>query len=140
MQLTKHTDFGLRVLIYLAALPKGRLASIDEISNVFGLSRNHINKIVHRLGIEGFIATQRGKGGGLRLAMAPDDIMVGDAVRALESTLEPIDCMQPQPCRLLPSCKLKKVLNDAVEAFLQELDCYSLADILTDEDIVKLLS
>lgn len=139
MQLTKHTDYGLRVLIYLCALAKDRNASIDEIAQTFEVSRNHINKIVHRLGLEGFITTQRGKGGGIRLGPNPSEIVVGDVVRILESNLEPVDCGQPTPCLLLPSCKLKFVLDDAVEAFMRELDAYTLADIVTKKDVIKLV-
>lgn len=83
MQLTRHTDYALRVLIHLAATPAGR-ATIPEIADVYDLSRNHLMKVVHHLGQGGFIATQRGRGGGFTLARAPEAIALGAVVRHTE--------------------------------------------------------
>lgn len=138
MQLTRYTDYGLRILIYLAAAPEGQSASISEVCDTFDISRNHVNKIVHQLGKEGFIVTQRGKGGGFRLARAPEQIGVGEVVRSLEVNLQPVDCQQPSACILLPSCQLKSVLADAIGAFMAELDNHTLADIVQPADVVRL--
>lgn len=140
MQLTRYTDYGLRILMYLAAAPQGYSASISEVCDTFDISRNHVNKIVHQLGKEGFIITQRGKGGGFRLARSPAEIGLGDVVRKLEANLQPVDCLQPSPCVLLPSCQLKRVLADAIGAFMAELDRYVLADMVAPADIVKLFA
>ncbi len=83
MQLTRHTDYALRVLIHLAAKPSGR-ATIPEIADAYGLSRNHLMKVVHHLGQGGFLDTRRGRGGGFTLARAPDSISLGDVVRHTE--------------------------------------------------------
>lgn len=139
MQLTRYTDYGLRTLIYLSVLPAGRSASIDEVSEVFGLSRNHVNKIVHQLGKEGLVITQRGKGGGMRIGRDPSEINLGDVVRRLENNLEAVNCDQPDICVLLPGCHLKNVLADAMAAFLRELDQYVLADLVHKPQIVRLL-
>lgn len=128
MQLTRYTDYGLRVLMYLALLPEGQNASIDTVCQTYGISRNNINKIVHHLGKAGFIRTQRGKGGGITLNRPAQDIGLGDAVRVMESTLTIIDCNKPA-CTLLPACRLKGALAQAVEAFLSVLDSYTLADL-----------
>lgn len=139
MQLTRYTDYGLRTLIYLSVLPSGRSASIDEVSEVFGLSRNHVNKIVHQLGKEGLVVTQRGKGGGMRIARDPADINLGDVVRRLENNLQAVNCEQPDICVLLPGCHLKTVLADAMAAFMRELDQYALADLVHKPQVVRLL-
>lgn len=138
MQLTRYTDYGLRILMHLSTASAGHIASISEVCERFDLSRNHVNKIVHQLGKEGFIVTQRGKGGGFRLARPPSEIVVGDVVRKLESNLQPVDCEQPSACVLLPSCQLRLVLADAVKAFMAELDRYVLADMVAPADVVRL--
>lgn len=138
MQLTRYTDYGLRILMYLAAAPEGQSASISEVCDTFDISRNHVNKIVHQLGKEGFIITQRGKGGGFRLARAPEQIGIGDVVRKLEANLQPVDCQQPSACVLLPSCQLKLILNDAIQAFMAELDRHVLADMVQPADVVRI--
>jgi len=132
LQLTRYTDYGLRILIYLALLPAGRRASIDEISEAYGVSRNNVNKIVHHLGKEGVIDTKRGKGGGFCLKLPPDQINLGEMVVMLENTLQVVDCTTPA-CRILPACKLKGVLQQATGAFLDTLKTYTLADLLEDQ-------
>jgi len=128
MQLTRYTDYGLRVLMYLALLPKGERASIDQISDIYGVSRNNVNKIVHQLGKKGIIDTKRGKGGGLSLAKLPCDINIGDMVRMLENTLHVVECGTPA-CRILPACKLKGVFQEATNAFMTSLGQYTLDDL-----------
>jgi Rrf2 family nitric oxide-sensitive transcriptional repressor len=132
MQLTRYTDYGLRTLIYLALLPSGRRASIDEISSTYDISRNNVNKIVHQLGKAGIIETKRGKGGGVYLKRAPQDLNIGDLVGLLENTLQIVECQTPR-CRILPVCKLKGILEQATRAFVDSLKAYTLADLLEDE-------
>lgn len=141
MQLTKHTDYSLRLLMYLALLPKNKLANIDEISAIYDISRNNINKIVHHLGKEGIIETKRGKGGGFYLKVAPKDINLGDMVSILENTLEIVDCETPS-CPIVSACYLKKVLNRATQAFMDILKQYTLADLLNKnkEDLIVILN
>ena len=129
MQLTRYTDYGLRLLTYLALLPEGQRANIAEISAAYGLSRNHINKIVHQLGKSGVIDTRRGKGGGFMLNRKPAQVNLGEIVRLLENSLQVIDCAEP-PCRIAPTCRLKLMLSEATTAFLTTLDQYTLADLV----------
>lgn len=129
MHLTRHTDYGLRILIYLALLEEDRLASIDEISDKYGVSRNTVNKIVHQLGTEEVIETRRGKGGGFRLKAKPSAINIGDIVELLESNLTVVDCEANQ-CRIAPVCRLQGVLKQATDSFLQTLRSFTLEDIL----------
>ncbi|MDF2176636.1 Rrf2 family transcriptional regulator [Aliiglaciecola sp. CAU 1673] len=132
MQLTRYTDYGLRTLIYLALLPEGRQASIDEISAIYDVSRNNLNKIVHQLGKAGVIRTKRGKGGGFVLNKAPATINLADMVLLLENSMQVVECHQP-PCRILPACKLKQILHQATAAFIAELRKYSLADLVGEQ-------
>jgi Rrf2 family nitric oxide-sensitive transcriptional repressor len=130
MKLTAFTDYSLRVLMYLAADPTQR-ATIAEIAAAFDISENHLVKVVHFLGKQGWIETLRGKGGGIQLAMAPDAINVGRVVRDTEGSALPAECFLPEggACILTPMCRLKNVLAEAVKAFYFVLDKYTLADI-----------
>jgi Rrf2 family nitric oxide-sensitive transcriptional repressor len=141
MQLTRYTDYGLRTLIYLALLPSGRRASIDEISTTYDISRNNLNKIVHQLGKAGIIETKRGKGGGFSLKQAPQTINLGDLVVLLENTLQLVECNTPQ-CRILAACKLKEILRQATQAFIDNLNAYTLADLLEGEakELIQILN
>lgn len=132
MQLTRYTDYGLRTLIYLALLPQGRRASIDEISSTYDISRNNVNKIVHQLGKAGIIETKRGKGGGFYLKRAPQDLNIGDLVMLLENTLQVVECQKPQ-CRIVAACKLKVILGEATQAFIDSLKAYTLGDLLEND-------
>lgn len=125
MQLTSFTDYGLRALMYMATLPQGQITNITEVTNIYGLSRNHMVKIINQLSRAGFIATTRGKNGGIRLGMEPHNIIIGDVVRKMEP-LQLVDC---STCAITPACRLKKAINDAVQMFLRELDNYTLADL-----------
>lgn len=139
MQLTRHTDYGIRILTYLALLPNEERASIDIISTLYGISRNNVNKIVHQLGKAKVIETRRGKGGGFFLALAPEQINIGEMILLLENTIEVIDC-KTQQCLILPSCRFKKILNEATQAFIDSLKQYTLADLIDDskEDLIGL--
>lgn len=132
MQLTRYTDYALRVLIYLAH-KDAALATIGELVSVYGVSENHLMKIVHGLAKLGYIRTLRGKGGGMRLALAPEQINLGEVVRNTEGTLHVVECLATGykgGCRLDPSCKLKGVLQDAQDAFFGHLDRFTLRDLV----------
>ncbi|ACI51292.1 transcriptional regulator, BadM/Rrf2 family [Gluconacetobacter diazotrophicus PA1 5] len=139
MRLTLHTDYALRTLIYLGTRTD-RLVSIHEIAQAYGISENHLMKIIHRLGRGGFIETVRGRGGGLRLARAADAIRIGDVVRYTEEDMALVGCMQgddpsapdARPCVLADACRLKGVLGEALGAFTAVLDRYTLADMITE--------
>jgi Rrf2 family nitric oxide-sensitive transcriptional repressor len=133
MQLTRYTDFGIRILMYLAVQSEREsLFRIAEVTSVFDLSSNHVAKIIHQLGKKGYLQTVRGKSGGFRLAKAADEVLIGQLVRDLEHSLSPIDCDSPY-CRFTPICKLKGVLGQAVTAYLAVLDQYTLADIVSNK-------
>lgn len=130
MKLTAFTDYSLRVLIYLAADPDRR-ATIAEICRAFDIKENHLTKVVHHLGKRGWVATTRGKGGGLVLAKAASEICVGHVVRDTEGQAAPAECFgqEESSCAIVSCCRLKGVLAEAVKAFYAVLDRYTLADI-----------
>lgn len=131
MQITSHTDYALRVLLYLATTPTGK-ANVPELSEFFSISRNHLVKVVHRLGNKGFVKTTRGKGGGFMLSRPPEKISIGDVVRAMENHFYWMECFDPkqQHCRFLPACGLKQLFADAGDVYLSLLDQATLADVL----------
>ncbi len=139
MRLTQYTDYALRVLIYVG-LRQDRPATIPEIARCYGISRNHLMKVVHRLGMWGYVETLRGKGGGLRLARLPREISLGQVVRRAEENLDLVECFDPERnrCCIAPACLLRKALQEALESFLATLDGYTLADLLQSRS--KLLS
>lgn len=134
MQLTMYTDYSLRVLIYLG-LRRDRLSTVSEIAQSYGISRNHLVKVVHNLSTLGFIVSTRGKGGGLSLAHPPERIVIGDVVRHTEASFNVVECFdrKNKSCPITPVCRLKSVLSDAADAFLRVLDGYTLADMLKNE-------
>lgn len=130
MQLTRYSDYAFRVLLYLALDP-ARLVTIEEIAGAYMISKAHLTKVVHELGLLGFVETVRGRRGGLRLARRPDEIGVGEIVRATESSLELVECFEPHgECVIEPACALHAVLHEALAGFLAVLDGYTLADLV----------
>ncbi|MCP5268489.1 MAG: Rrf2 family transcriptional regulator [Zoogloeaceae bacterium] len=138
MHITQHTDFALRALIYLGSNEE-RLVTIQEISERFGVSRNHLMKVVNQLIRAGFVEGVRGKGGGLRLARPMPEISVGDVVRRMERGMNLVECFgEGCSCILDPDCKLKVALSSALAAFLKVLDDLSLADIVGKKEVLIL--
>lgn len=131
MRLTVYTDYTLRVLMYLGLKADG-WATIREISDTYGISKNHLMKIVQDLGREGLVDTVRGKNGGLRLTRPPDQIRIGDIVRNAEADFKIVECfdVETSRCRIQEGCVLAGALNQALAAFLQVLDGYTLADLI----------
>lgn len=141
MRLTTFTDYSLRVMIYLG-LHGNRLATIGDIAAAYGVSKNHLMKVVHFLGQQGYVETQRGKSGGLRLARAPEDINLGKLVRASESNTLLLECFEPESsrCKIEPVCALRGILGRSLQAFFAVLDEYTLADVLHNrEQLANLL-
>lgn len=131
MRLTVYTDYALRVLMYLAVKDDG-LATISEVAASYGISKNHLMKVAHQLGVAGYVETVRGRSGGLRLAKPVEAIGLGDVVRRTEPDMALVQCFEPvaAPCAIRPSCVLRRALDKARAAFLDVLDGYSLADLV----------
>ena len=126
MRLTRYTDYALRVLMHLATHPD-RPASIGLIARSYGISQNHLMKVVHDLGKEGFLVTTRGRGGGLKLARPAEQIVVGDVVRHTEDSFQLVDC---DNCIIASACGLRIALAAATGAFLAVLDGRTLGDLV----------
>jgi Rrf2 family nitric oxide-sensitive transcriptional repressor len=126
MQLTRHTDYALRLLMHLAEGEDGR-TSIADVAGEQEISRTHLMKIASELARGGFIAATRGRGGGIRLARAPEEINLGAVVRLMEGHCKLVDCTG---CRLARNCRLPGVLDEALDAFLKVLDSHTLGDAL----------
>ncbi|HEY4103124.1 MAG TPA: Rrf2 family transcriptional regulator [Polyangiaceae bacterium] len=132
MHLTRYSDYSLRALIFLATTG-GKLCTIPEIASGFGISRGHLMKVVHLLGQLGYVETLRGRGGGIRLGMAPSEIRIGQLLRQTEESFELVDCLATRgerSCRIASACKLRGMFEEALRAFLGTLDQYTLADIV----------
>lgn len=131
MQLTRYSDYCLRVLMYLALQP-GRFATIGDIARSYGVSKAHLMKVVHELGLRGYVETVRGRGGGLRLARPPEQIGVGEVVRAAEGNMALVECLDPAGgrCAIDEACGLRGVVQEALSAFMTVLDGYTLEDLV----------
>lgn len=141
MQLTAYTDYTLRVLIYLGMQTSSGKSNIKEISSFYNISNNHLSKVVYELGKLGLIETVRGRNGGIRLAKEPAQINIGSIVRLTESPINMVECFDQasNTCRISPACKLKHVLNEALNSYLKVLDGYTLEDLLQNREELKTL-
>ncbi|KQP80257.1 Rrf2 family transcriptional regulator [Methylobacterium sp. Leaf117] len=131
MRLTRYTDYSLRTLIYLG-LHEPQQSSIAEIARAYGISESHLTKVVHQMGRSGFIQTSRGRGGGLRLGKPAAEITVGAVVRETEEDLALVECFAGGSCAISAPCRLRRVLGEALAAFLAVLDHYTLADLIEE--------
>lgn len=126
MQLTRHADYALRLLISLAGAQDQRVL-IADVAEAHDISRTHLMKVANALARLGYIVAVRGRGGGIRLSREPSLINVGEVVRAMEPGNSPVNC---SGCRLLPHCRLPGIFCEAMDAFFAVLNRYSLADLL----------
>jgi Rrf2 family transcriptional regulator, nitric oxide-sensitive transcriptional repressor len=131
MRLTAYSDYALRVLMYLAVKQDG-LATIAEIAASYDISEAHLMKVVHQLGVGGYIETVRGRGGGLRLARPVEMIGLADVVRYTEPDMAIVSCFKPVdgPCVIRPCCVLRHALQKARDAFMAVLEEYVLSDLV----------
>lgn len=140
MRLTVYTDFSLRLLMYLALKDDG-LATIAEVADSYGISKNHLMKVAHQLGVAGYVVTVRGRSGGLRLAKPLAAIGLGEVVRHTEPDLALVPCFEPvdAPCAIRRCCVLQRALDKARAAFLAVLDGYTLADLVQPRSSLQAL-
>jgi Rrf2 family nitric oxide-sensitive transcriptional repressor len=130
MRLTVYSDYSLRLLMYLAVRPE-RLSTIQEVAKAYNISSNHLMKVVHQLGMAGYVKTVRGRSGGIRLGKEAGAIGLGELLRFTEPDMDIVPCFEPenQDCPLRRACRLKGALDKARHAFLGVLDEYTLADL-----------
>ena len=133
MQLNRFTDLGLRVLIYLTQPPRPTPFTISEMAEELMVSHNHLVKVVHFMGKQGWVQTTRGKGGGISLARPASEYRLGQAIKTLEQNtqqqIQLVDC-HSTPCTLISICALKPALDQALQVFFDYLDQYTLADMI----------
>jgi len=136
MRLTSMTDYALRLLMYLAQQPD-RLCTIAEVAAAHHISEAHLMKITHQLALASWIETVRGKGGGMRLALDPAAIRLGEVVRSMESDFQLVECFGPDnACVITRQCRLTSVLQGALNDFMAHLDSYTLADLLPGKPLI----
>lgn len=134
MQLTSFTDYALRTLMYLAARPEEK-SSVKEISEHYGISRNHLVKVVHRLSQLGYIETTKGKGGGIQIAQETKKLRLGDLITQLEPNMNMVECFDAKTntCRITGSCQLKHYLFEATRSFVDTMNRYKLSDTVNQK-------
>jgi Rrf2 family nitric oxide-sensitive transcriptional repressor len=134
MELSRFTDYALRVLIY-AAVKKPDKITLSELSCAYRISRHHLVKIVHHLGKLGYLENKRGRNGGIYLGCNPEQVSVGEVVRQTETHMNLVECFSPKTnsCRLSPCCRLMGALIEARDAFFGVLDSYTLADVASNK-------
>lgn len=131
MQLTKHTDFAFRALIYLAAM-EDELTTIQTITDRFAISKSHAMKIINKMVNRGWVKSVRGKNGGIALACPANEIVLSDVIKTMENNLAPVNCDSPR-CLIAGACILRGVLAEAQQAYFDHLSRYTLADILHEK-------
>ena len=131
MRLTAYTDYTLRTLMYLGA-NRDRLVTIQDIADVHGISKNHLMKVVHQLGVAGMVETVRGRNGGMRLNKEPSEINIGEVVRHTETDFNMAECFDRDnmSCVYSSGCTLKSVLRSATDAYLDVLDAVTLENLI----------
>lgn len=131
MKLSLFSDYSLRTLMYAAM--KDGVFLLDEVTSAYGISRHHLAKVVHNLSKLGYLNTRRGRGGGIQLALAPEDIRLGQLVRVMENRFVIVECFDPatNTCPLNGKCRLKGFLAEAMNAFYASLDRYTLRDLVS---------
>jgi Rrf2 family nitric oxide-sensitive transcriptional repressor len=132
MRMTKHTDYAIRLLLLLA-LRSPELVTIQEVAIKYGISKNHLMKVAHKLVQENYVKSVRGRNGGLLLARAPELIEIGSLVRATEATSVLVECFRAETntCIITPACGFRTVLEEALAAYMSVLDSYTLNDLMS---------
>lgn len=138
MRLSLFTDYSLRVLMFAAL--KGESFSLSEVAEAYDISRHHLVKVVNYLAKLGYLETRRGRGGGIALAMQPEDIRIGMVVRRTEDTPFIVECFDKQhnTCPINGCCRLKGALAQAVNAFYETLDHHTLRDLVAGADATRM--
>jgi Rrf2 family transcriptional regulator, nitric oxide-sensitive transcriptional repressor len=130
LNLTLHADYSLRILLYLSE-HMDRPVSTQEISEAYGISRNHLVRVAQTLQSHSFVKASVGRSGGLTLSRDPSEINIGQVVRKTEPNFRIVECFEPKTntCKISPVCRMRGVLAEALSAFIHVLDGYTLADV-----------
>jgi Rrf2 family nitric oxide-sensitive transcriptional repressor len=138
MKLSLFTDYALRILMFAAI--KGESFRVDEVTAAYGISRNHVAKVIHTLAQLGYLETRRGRGGGIQLARPAGEIHIGKLVRQTEDQPVIVECFDPatNTCPISGSCLLKGVLAQAVNAFYATLDRHTLQELVSGPQRIRM--
>jgi Rrf2 family transcriptional regulator, nitric oxide-sensitive transcriptional repressor len=129
MTLKMQTDYALRTLIYLAHA-NGQ-ASVQEIATAYGISKDHLFKVVQQLVRLGYVMSRPGRNGGIRLAFDAERMNCGEVVAAFEGRRGLLPCVKDQSyCLLEPGCVLRTALIAAEESMYHVLERLSIADVI----------
>lgn len=131
MYLSKFTDYSFRALVYLAE-NKDKLCTVEELAKKLEISEHHLKKIIHKLAKTDLIISMKGRTGGLKLGLDPNEINLGEVVKITEDNLNIAPCFSKDNCcpYISSECKLKGIMKDSLDAFLYEFSKYTLKDIL----------
>lgn len=133
MRLTRFTEYSLRVLIYLGQNSDSRV-TIQQISDAYGISKNHLMKVVSNLTRLQFVTAQRGPGGGIQLNHSPKDIRLDNVVSMTEKSLQEVDSSDDSASITdTADARLDNFLRMALQAYLDELSRFTLAEVLDQE-------
>ncbi len=131
MNITRFTDYALRVLIYLSVKEK-ETATIKDVAESYHISKNHLMKVVQELSAKGYVEATRGKNGGIKLNRLPEQINIGELVREFEQGSTLVECFGANNhCVITPACQLKNMFSGAMEHFFQYLERYTLSDLVS---------
>lgn len=138
MKLTKYSDYALRIMIYVG-INRDRRCTIREIAVCYGISENHIMKLVHQLGLMGYLSTRRGKSGGIVLGKPPGSINLGTLIRKTEKNLELVECfnLSKNKCPIVGVCVLSSILDSALDSFFESLEQHTLEDLIKPGKALK---
>ena len=138
MRLTVHTDYSIRTLIYLA-VREDKLATISDISEQYQISKNHMMKVAQEVVHQGFVVSERGRHGGLRLARPPSEINLGDVVERMEADFYLVSCLDPEKnnCKISGNCGAQTIMHEAIAAFIKVFKQYTLEDAVINEQKLK---
>ncbi|MGB8811725.1 MAG: Rrf2 family transcriptional regulator [Paracoccaceae bacterium] len=140
MRLTTRTNLAMRVLMF-CAVNSGRIVRSSEIAEACNASANHLSQVVHLLSVKGFVATTRGRSGGLQLGRDAGEITIGQVFRTFEAGVPFAECFsgEENTCPLTAACRLRGILARAVEAFYRELDTITLDELVQGNHDLSLL-
>lgn len=139
MQLTRFSDFGLRMLMYLSQKDRGTPITVAEIATQFQIPHNHLVKVANKLGKLGLVTATRGRNGGLTLAGSADSILLGDVLRSLEGDTNLVNCSEP-PCVLRSSCLMASALREGLNAFYAHMNKFTLADVCANRTATTIIT
>jgi Rrf2 family protein len=114
VEISRRTDYGVRVILDLATLPAGARASTQEIAERQQIPSPFLAKIISQLSLSGLVTTYRGAGGGVKLSRSPSEINLLQVIEALDGPISLNRCLiQPDACPRNGTCPVHDVWSQA---------------------------